>query len=192
MSSKEDIILKIKEEGKEEFLNYDEEGNLVISYDFPSSLISYSYKGKDGKIKSHIQCEIILKDIDAFIKMNHISTSTSIYNLLQITIDNAYKRTIYSLIKKGNDPNDLQVDDALILQELKQDSNFIRMNIELKSLLLSNFEVEIIKNIGKKSKGKKLLIAYVVIYLILIVAVLAVVIWFYKYYLEGILSSSGL
>ena len=66
------------------------------------------------------------------------------------------------------------------------------MNIEVKSLLLSNFEIERIQSSPKKSGGKRLLIAYIVICLILAIGAIVAVIWFYNYYLEGILSSSGI
>ena len=192
MNNKEMIEYRIKEEGKEEFLTFDEANNLVFYFDFPASMISYFYKGKDGRIRSNIKVEIVLKDEDSFVGLNHISSSTSLYKLLQNTIDNAYKRTIYGLIKRGHDPLDLQVEDNLIFEELKKDSSLLRMNIEVKSLLLSNFEIETIQNNPKKSGGKRLLIAYIVICLILALGAIVAVIWFYKYYLEGILSSSGI
>ena len=59
-------------------------------------------------------------------------------------------------------------------------------------VLLSNFEIETIQSTPKKSGGKRLLIAYIVICLILALGAIVAVIWFYKYYLEGILSSSGI
>lgn len=192
MNNKEMIEYRIKEEGKEEFLTFDEANNLVFYFDFPASMISYFYKGKDGRIKSNIKVEIVLKDEDSFVGLNHISSSTSLYKLLQDTIDNAYKRTIYGLIKKGHDPLDLQVEDNLIFEELKKDSSLLREHIEVKSLLLSNFEIETIQSNPKKSGGKRLLIAYIVICLILAIGAIVAVIWFYKYYLEGILSSSGI
>ena len=192
MNNKEMIEYRIKEEGKEEFLTLDEANNLVFYFDFPASMISYFYKGKDGRIRSNIKVEIVLKDEDSFVGLNHISSSTSLYKLLQDTIDNAYKRTIYGLIKRGHDPLDLQVEDNLIFEELKKDSSLLRMNIEVKSLLLSHFEIETIQNNPKKSGGKRLLIAYIVICLILAIGAIVAVIWFYKYYLEGILSSSGI
>ena len=192
MNNKEMIEYRIKEEGKEEFLTCDEANNLVFYFDFPASMISYFYKGKDGRIKSNIKVEIVLKDEDSFVGLNHISSSTSLYKLLQDTIDNAYKRTIYGLIKKGHDPLDLQVEDNLIFEELKKDSSLLREHIEVKSLLLSNFEIETIQSNPKKSGGKRLLIAYIVICLILAIGAIVAVIWFYKYYLEGILSSSGI
>ena len=192
MNNKEMIEYRIKEEGKEEFLTCDEANNLVFYFDFPASMISYFYKGKDGRIKSNIKVEIVLKDEDSFVGLNHISSSTSLYKLLQDTIDNAYKRTIYGLIKRGHDPLDLQVEDNLIFEELKKDSSLLRMNIEVKSLLLSHFEIETIQSNPKKSGGKRLLIAYIVICLILAIGAIVAVIWFYKYYLEGILSSSGI
>lgn len=192
MNNKEMIEYRIKEEGKEEFLTFDELNNLVFYFDFPTSMISYFYKGKDGRIKSNIKVEIVLKDEDSFVKLNHISSSTSLYKLLQDTIDNAYKRTIYGLIKRGHDPLDLQIEDNLIFEELKKDSSLLREHIEVKSLLLSNFEIETIQSTPKKSGGKRLLIAYIVICLILAIGAIVAVIWFYKYYLEGILSSSGI
>ena len=192
MNNKEMIESLIKKEGKEEFLTFDELNNLVFYFDFPSSMISYFYKGKDGRIRSNINAEIVLKDEDSFVGLNHISSSTSLYKLLQNTIDNAYKRTIYGLIKKGHDPLDLQVEDNLIFEELKKDSSLLREHIEVKSLLLSNFEIETIQSNPKKSGGKRLLIAYIVICLILALGAIVAVIWFYKYYLEGILSSSGI
>ena len=192
MNNKEMIEYRIKEEGKEEFLTCDEANNLVFYFDFPASMISYFYKGKDGRIRSNINAEIVLKDEDSFVGLNHISSSTSLYKLLQDTIDNAYKRTIYGLIKRGHDPLDLQVEDNLIFEELKKDSSLIREHIEVKSLLLSNFEIETIQSNPKKSGGKRLLIAYIVICLILAIGAIVAVIWFYKYYLEGILSSSGI
>ena len=192
MNNKEMIEYRIKEEGKEEFLTFDEANNLVFYFDFPTSMISYFYKGKDGRIKSNIKVEIVLKDEDSFVKLNHISSSTSLYKLLQDTIDNAYKRTIYGLIKRGHDPLDLQVEDNLIFEELKKDSSLLREHIEVKSLLLSHFEIETIQSTPKKSGGKRLLIAYIVICLILAIGAIVAVIWFYKYYLEGILSSSGI
>ena len=192
MNNKEMIEYRIKEEGKEEFLTFDEANNLVFYFDFPASMISYFYKGKDGRIRSNIKVEIVLKDEDSFVELNHISSSTSLYKLLQATIDNAYKRTIYGLIKRGHDPLDLQVEDNLIFEELKKDSSLIREHIEVKSLLLSNFEIETIQSTPKKSGGKRLLIAYIVICLILALGAIVAVIWFYKYYLEGILSSSGI
>lgn len=192
MNNKEMIEYQIKEEGKEEFLTFDELNNLVFYFDFPASMISYFYKGKDGRIKSNIKVEIVLKDEDSFVKLNHISSSTSLYKLLQDTIDNAYKRTIYGLIKRGHDPLDLQVEDNLIFEELKKDSSLLREHIEVKSLLLSHFEIETIQSNPKKSGGKRLLIAYIVICLILALGAIVAVIWFYKYYLEGILSSSGI
>ena len=192
MNNKEMIEYRIKEEGKEEFLTFDEANNLVFYFDFPASMISYFYKGKDGRIRSNIKVEIVLKDEDSFVGLNHISSSTSLYKLLQDTIDNAYKRTIYGLIKRGHDPLDLQVEDNLIFEELKKDSSLLRMNIEVKSLLLSHFEIETIQSNPKKSGGKRLLIAYIVICLILAIGAIVAVIWFYKYYLEGILSSSGI
>ena len=192
MNNKEMIEYRIKEEGKEEFLTCDEANNLVFYFDFPASMISYFYKGKDGRIRSNIKVEIVLKDEDSFVGLNHISSSTSLYKLLQDTIDNAYKRTIYGLIKRGHDPLDLQVEDNLIFEELKKDSSLLRMNIEVKSLLLSHFEIETIQSTPKKSGGKRLLIAYIVICLILAIGAIVAVIWFYKYYLEGILSSSGI
>ena len=192
MNNKEMIESLIKKEGKEEFLTFDEANNLVFYFDFPASMISYFYKGKDGRIKSNIKVEIVLKDEDSFVGLNHISSSTSLYKLLQDTIDNAYKRTIYGLIKKGHDPLDLQVEDNLIFEELKKDSSLLREHIEVKSLLLSNFEIETIQSNPKKSGGKRLLIAYIVICLILAIGAIVAVIWFYKYYLEGILSSSGI
>ena len=192
MNNKEMIEYRIKEEGKEEFLTCDEANNLVFYFDFPASMISYFYKGKDGRIKSNIKVEIVLKDEDSFVKLNHISSSTSLYKLLQDTIDNAYKRTIYGLIKRGHDPLDLQVEDNLIFEELKKDSSLLREHIEVKSLLLSHFEIETIQSNPKKSGGKRLLIAYIVICLILAIGAIVAVIWFYKYYLEGILSSSGI
>ena len=192
MNNKEMIEYRIKEEGKEEFLTFDEANNLVFYFDFPTSMISYFYKGKDGRIKSNIKVEIVLKDEDSFVKLNHISSSTSLYKLLQDTIDNAYKRTIYGLIKRGHDPLDLQVEDNLIFEELKKDSSLLREHIEVKSLLLSHFEIETIQSTPKKSGGKRILIAYIVICLILAIGAIVAVIWFYKYYLEGILSSSGI
>ena len=192
MNNKEMIESLIKKEGKEEFLTFDEANNLVFYFDFPASMISYFYKGKDGRIKSNIKVEIVLKDEDSFVGLNHISSSTSLYKLLQDTIDNAYKRTIYGLIKRGHDPLDLQVEDNLIFEELKKDSSLLREHIEVKSLLLSNFEIETIQSNPKKSGGKRLLIAYIVICLILAIGAIVAVIWFYKYYLEGILSSSGI
>lgn len=192
MNNKEMIEYQIKEEGKEEFLTFDEANNLVFYFDFPASMISYFYKGKDGRIRSNIKVEIVLKDEDSFVGLNHISSSTSLYKLLQDTIDNAYKRTIYGLIKRGHDPLDLQVEDNLIFEELKKDSSLLREHIEVKSLLLSNFEIETIQSNPKKSGGKRLLIAYIVICLILAIGAIVAVIWFYKYYLEGILSSSGI
>ena len=192
MNNKEMIEYRIKEEGKEEFLTFDEANNLVFYFDFPASMISYFYKGKDGRIRSNIKVEIVLKDEDSFVGLNHISSSTSLYKLLQDTIDNAYKRTIYGLIKRGHDPLDLQVEDNLIFEELKKDSSLLRMNIEVKSLLLSHFEIETIQSNPKKSGGKRILIAYIVICLILALGAIVAVIWFYKYYLEGILSSSGI
>ena len=192
MNNKEMIEYRIKEEGKEEFLTCDEANNLVFYFDFPASMISYFYKGKDGRIRSNIKVEIVLKDEDSFVGLNHISSSTSLYKLLQDTIDNAYKRTIYGLIKRGHDPLDLQVEDNLIFEELKKDSSLLRMDIEVKSLLLSHFEIETIQSTPKKSGGKRLLIAYIVICLILAIGAIVAVIWFYKYYLEGILSSSGI
>lgn len=192
MNNKEMIEYRIKEEGKEEFLTFDELNNLVFYFDFPTSMISYFYKGKDGRIKSNIKVEIVLKDEDSFVKLNHISSSTSLYKLLQDTIDNAYKRTIYGLIKRGHDPLDLQIEDNLIFEELKKDSSLLRKHIEVKSLLLSNFEIETIQSTPKKSGGKRILIAYIVICLILAIGAIVAVIWFYKYYLEGILSSSGI
>ena len=192
MNNKEMIEYRIKEEGKEEFLTFDELNNLVFYFDFPTSMISYFYKGKDGRIKSNIKVEIVLKDEDSFVKLNHISSSTSLYKLLQDTIDNAYKRTIYGLIKRGHDPLDIQIEDNLIFEELKKDSSLLREHIEVKSLLLSNFEIETIQSTPKKSGGKRILIAYIVICLILAIGAIVAVIWFYKYYLEGILSSSGI
>ena len=192
MNNKEMIEYRIKEEGKEEFLTCDEANNLVFYFDFPASMISYFYKGKDGRIKSNIKVEIVLKDEDSFVGLNHISSSTSLYKLLQATIDNAYKRTIYGLIKRGHDPLDLQVEDNLIFKKQKKDSSLLREHIEVKSLLLSNFEIETIQSNPKKSGGKRLLIAYIVICLILAIGAIVAVIWFYKYYLEGILSSSGI
>ena len=192
MNNKEMIEYRIKEEGKEEFLTFDEANNLVFYFDFPASMISYFYKGKDGRIRSNIKVEIVLKDEDSFVGLNHISSSTSLYKLLQDTIDNAYKRTIYGLIKKEHDPLDLQVEDNLIFEELKKDSSLLREHIEVKSLLLSHFEIETIQSNPKKSGGKRLLIAYIVICLILALGAIVAVIWFYKYYLEGILSSSGI
>ena len=192
MNNKEMIESLIKKEGKEEFLTFDELNNLVFYFDFSTSMISYLYKGKDGRIRSNIKVEIVLKDEDSFVGLNHISSSTSLYKLLQDTIDNAYKRTIYGLIKRGHDPLDLQVEDNLIFEELKKDSSLLRMNIEVKSLLLSHFEIETIQSNPKKSGGKRLLIAYIVICLILAIGAIVAVIWFYKYYLEGILSSSGI
>lgn len=192
MNNKEMIEYRIKEEGKEEFLTFDEANNLVFYFDFPASMISYFYKGKDGRIRSNIKVEIVLKDEDSFVGLNHISSSTSLYKLLQDTIDNAYKRTIYGLIKRGHDPLDLQVEDNLIFEELKKDSSLLREHIEVKSLLLSHFEIETIQSNPKKSGGKRLLIAYIVICLILAIGAIVAVIWFYKYYLEGILSSSGI
>ena len=192
MNNKEMIEYRIKEEGKEEFSTCDEANNLVFYFDFPASMISYFYKGKDGRIRSNIKVEIVLKDEDSFVGLNHISSSTSLYKLLQNTIDNAYKRTIYGLIKRGHDPLDLQVEDNLIFEELKKDSSLLREHIEVKSLLLSNFEIETIQSNPKKSGGKRLLIAYIVICLILAIGAIVAVIWFYKYYLEGILSSSGI
>ena len=192
MNNKEMIEYRIKKEGKEEFLTFDEANNLVFYFDFPASMISYFYKGKDGRIRSNIKVEIVLKDEDSFVGLNHISSSTSLYKLLQDTIDNAYKRTIYGLIKRGHDPLDLQVEDNLIFEELKKDSSLLRMNIGVKSLLLSHFEIETIQSTPKKSGGKRLLIAYIVICLILALGAIVAVIWFYKYYLEGILSSSGI
>ena len=192
MNNKEMIEYRIKEEGKEEFLTFDEANNLVFYFDFPASMISYFYKGKDGRIRSNIKVEIVLKDEDSFVGLNHISSSTSLYKLLQDTIDNAYKRTIYGLIKKEHDPLDLQVEDNLIFEELKKDSSLLREHIEVKSLLLSHFEIETIQSNPKKSGGKRLLIAYIVICLILAIGAIVAVIWFYKYYLEGILSSSGI
>ncbi|MDY3889868.1 MAG: hypothetical protein SOZ70_02165 [Bacilli bacterium] len=192
MNNKEMIEYRIKEEGKEEFLTFDEANNLVFYFDFPASMISYFYKGKDGRIRSNIKVEIVLKDEDSFVGLNHISSSTSLYKLLQDTIDNAYKRTIYGLIKKGHNPLDLQVEDNLIFEELKKDSSLLREHIEVKSLLLSHFEIETIQSTPKKSGGKRILIAYIVICLILAIGAIVAVIWFYKYYLEGILSSSGI
>ena len=192
MNNKEMIEYRIKEEGKEEFLTCDEANNLVFYFDFPASMISYFYKGKDGRIRSNIKVEIVLKDEDSFVGLNHISSSTSLYKLLQDTIDNAYKRTIYGLIKRGHDPLDLQVEDNLIFEELNKDSSLLREHIEVKSLLLSHFEIETIQSTPKKSGGKRLLIAYIVICLILAIGAIVAVIWFYKYYLEGILSSSGI
>ena len=192
MNNKEMIESLIKKEGKEEFLTFDEANNLVFYFDFPASMISYFYKGKDGRIKSNIKVEIVLKDEDSFVGLNHISSSTSLYKLLQDTIGNAYKRTIYGLIKRGHDPLDLQVEDNLIFEELKKDSSLLREHIEVKSLLLSHFEIEAIQTTPKKSGGKRLLIAYIVICLILAIGAIVAVIWFYKYYLEGILSSSGI
>ena len=192
MNNKEMIEYRIKEEGKEEFLTCDEANNLVFYFDFPASMISYFYKGKDGRIRSNIKVEIVLKDEDSFVGLNHISSSTSLYKLLQDTIDNAYKRTIYGLIKRGHDPLDLQVEDNLIFEELKKDSSLLREHIEVKSLLLSHFEIEAIQTTPKKSGGKRILIAYIVICLILAIGAIVAVIWFYKYYLEGILSSSGI
>ena len=192
MNNKEMIESLIKKEGKEEFLTFDEANNLVFYFDFPASMISYFYKGKDGRIRSNIKVEIVLKDEDSFVKLNHISSSTSLYKLLQDTIDNAYKRTIYGLIKRGHDPLDLQVEDNLIFEELKKDSSLLREHIEVKSLLLSHFEIEAIQTTPKKSGGKRILIAYIVICLILAIGAIVAVIWFYKYYLEGILSSSGI
>ena len=192
MNNKEMIEYRIKEEGKEEFLTCDEANNLVFYFDFPASMISYFYKGKDGRIRSNIKVEIVLKDEDSFVGLNHISSSTSLYKLLQDTIDNAYKRTIYGLIKRGHDPLDLQVEDNLIFEELKKDSSLLREHIEVKSLLLSHFEIETIQSTPKKSGGKRILIAYIVICLILALGAIVAVIWFYKYYLEGILSSSGI
>ena len=192
MNNKEMIEYRIKEEGKEEFLTFDEANNLVFYFDFPASMISYFYKGKDGRIRSNIKVEIVLKDEDSFVGLNHISSSTSLYKLLQDTIDNAYKRTIYGLIKRGHDPLDLQVEDNLIFEELNKDSSLLREHIEVKSLLLSHFEIETIQSTPKKSGGKRLLIAYIVICLILAIGAIVAVIWFYKYYLEGILSSSGI
>ena len=192
MNNKEMIESLIKKEGKEEFLTFDEANNLVFYFDFPASMISYLYKGKDGRIRSNIKVEIVLKDEDSFVGLNHISSSTSLYKLLQDTIDNAYKRTIYGLIKRGHDPLDLQVEDNLIFEELKKDSSLLREHIEVKSLLLSHFEIETIQSTPKKSGGKRLLIAYIVICLILALGAIVAVIWFYKYYLEGILSSSGI
>ena len=192
MNNKEMIESLIKKEGKEEFLTFDEANNLVFYFDFPASMISYFYKGKDGRIRSNIKVEIVLKDEDSFVGLNHISSSTSLYKLLQDTIDNAYKRTIYGLIKRGHDPLDLQVEDNLIFEELKKDSSLLREHIEVKSLLLSNFEIETIQSNPKKSGGKRILIAYIVICLILAIGAIVAVIWFYKYYLEGILSSSGI
>ena len=192
MNNKEMIEYRIKEEGKEEFSTCDEANNLVFYFDFPASMISYFYKGKDGRIRSNIKVEIVLKDEDSFVGLNHISSSTSLYKLLQNTIDNAYKRTIYGLIKRGHDPLDLQVEDNLIFEELKKDSSLLREHIEVKSLLLSHFEIEAIQTTPKKSGGKRLLIAYIVICLILAIGAIVAVIWFYKYYLEGILSSSGI
>ena len=192
MNNKEMIEYRIKEEGKEEFLTFDEANNLVFYFDFPASMISYFYKGKDGRIRSNIKVEIVLKDEDSFVGLNHISSSTSLYKLLQDTIDNAYKRTIYGLIKRGHDPLDLQVEDNLIFEELKKDNSLLREHIEVKSLLLSHFEIETIQSNPKKSGGKRLLIAYIVICLILALGAIVAVIWFYKYYLEGILSSSGI
>ena len=192
MNNKEMIESLIKKEGKEEFLTFDEANNLVFYFDFPASMISYFYKGKDGRIRSNIKVEIVLKDEDSFVGLNHISSSTSLYKLLQDTIDNAYKRTIYGLIKRGHDPLDLQVEDNLIFEELKKDSSLLREHIEVKSLLLSHFEIETIQSTPKKSGGKRLLIAYIVICLILAIGAIVAVIWFYKYYLEGILSSSGI
>ena len=192
MDNKEMIEYRIKEEGKEEFLTCDEANNLVFYFDFPASMISYFYKGKDGRIRSNIKVEIVLKDEDSFVGLNHISSSTSLYKLLQDTIDNAYKRTIYGLIKRGHDPLDLQVEDNLIFEELKKDSSLLREHIEVKSLLLSHFEIETIQSTPKKSGGKRILIAYIVICLILALGAIVAVIWFYKYYLEGILSSSGI
>ena len=187
-----DISDFYKIKGKEEFLTCDEANNLVFYFDFPASMISYFYKGKDGRIRSNIKVEIVLKDEDSFVGLNHISSSTSLYKLLQDTIDNAYKRTIYGLIKRGHDPLDLQVEDNLIFEELKKDSSLLREHIEVKSLLLSHFEIETIQSNPKKSGGKRLLIAYIVICLILAIGAIVAVIWFYKYYLEGILSSSGI
>ena len=192
MNNKEMIESLIKKEGKEEFLTFDELNNLVFYFDFPASMISYFYKGKDGRIKSNIKVEIVLKDEDSFVGLNHISSSTSLYKLLQDTIDNAYKRTIYGLIKRGHDPLDLQVEDNLIFEELKKDSSLLRKHIEVKSLLLSHFEIETIQSNPKKSGAKRILIAYIVICLILAIGAIVAVIWFYKYYLEGILSSSGI
>ena len=192
MNNKEMIESLIKKEGKEEFLTFDEANNLVFYFDFPASMISYFYKGKDGRIKSNIKVEIVLKDEDSFVGLNHISSSTSLYKLLQDTIDNAYKRTIYGLIKRGHDPLDLQVEDNLIFEELKKDNSLLREHIEVKSLLLSHFEIETIQSNPKKSGAKRILIAYIVICLILAIGAIVAVIWFYKYYLEGILSSSGI
>ena len=192
MNNKEMIEYRIKEEGKEEFLTCDEANNLVFYFDFPASMISYFYKGKDGRIRSNIKVEIVLKDEDSFVGLNHISSSTSLYKLLQDTIDNAYKRTIYGLIKRGHDPLDLQVEDNLIFEELKKDSSLLKEHIEVKNLLLSHFEIETIQSNPKKSGGKRILIAYIVICLILAIGAIVAVIWFYKYYLEGILSSSGI
>ena len=192
MNNKEMIEYRIKEEGKEEFLTCDEANNLVFYFDFPASMISYFYKGKDGRIRSNIKVEIVLKDEDYFVGLNHISSSTSLYKLLQDTIDNAYKRTIYGLIKRGHDPLDLQVEDNLIFEELKKDSSLLKEHIEVKNLLLSHFEIETIQSNPKKSGGKRILIAYIVICLILALGAIVAVIWFYKYYLEGILSSSGI
>ena len=87
MNNKEMIEYRIKEEGKEEFLTFDEANNLVFYFDFPASMISYFYKGKDGRIRSNIKVEIVLKDEDSFVGLNHISSSTSLYKLLQDTID---------------------------------------------------------------------------------------------------------
>ena len=192
MNNKEMIESLIKKEGKEEFLTFDEANNLVFYFDFPASMISYFYKGKDGRIRSNIKVKIVLKDEDSFVGLNHISSSTSLYKLLQDTIDNAYKRTIYGLIKRGHDPLDLQVEDNLIFEELKKDSSLLRKHIEVKSLLLSHFEIETIQSNPKKSGAKRILIAYIVICLILAIGAIVAVIWFYKYYLEGILSSSGI
>lgn len=195
MKNNELIINSIKKEGKEEFLEYDEDENILLSFDFSSSLISYSYKNKEGRIRTNIQCKLIIKNEDEFVSINHISPSTSIYKLLQITIDNAYKRTIYNLIKNGNDPLELQLEDSLIEEELKKDPYFHKMDLEITSLLLSNFEIldaQLSKKNKNTNKGKKYLIAYIIIYLILAIAVVSAIIWFYKYYLEGILSSSGL
>ena len=57
MNNKEMIEYRIKEEGKEEFLTFDEANNLVFYFDFPASMISYLYKGKDGRIKSNIKVD---------------------------------------------------------------------------------------------------------------------------------------
>ena len=59
MNNKEMIEYRIKEEGKEEFLTCDEANNLVFYFDFPASMISYFYKGKDGRIRSNVEgCKI--------------------------------------------------------------------------------------------------------------------------------------